>query len=53
MKNNLTVVATVVHNKSLKNLNLFLDSVFLQDDTKFDLLILNDTKKNLIFKKND
>ncbi len=53
MKNNLTVVATVVHNKSLKNLNLFLDSVFLQNDTKFDLLILNDTKKKLIFKKND
>jgi hypothetical protein len=52
MKNNSTVVATVIHNKSLNNLNLLLDSIYLQDDQKFDLLVLNDTKKKLIFRRN-
>ena len=51
MKNNSTVVATVIHDKSLKNLNSFLDSIYLQNDKKFDLMILNDSKKKLIFKK--
>lgn len=50
MNNNLTVVATVVHAKSLKNLNFFLNSVYSQDDKKFDLLILNDSKKQLNLK---
>ena len=51
MRNNSTVVATVIHNKSLKNLNAFLNTIYLQDDKKFDLLILNDSKEKNIFKK--
>lgn len=53
MRNNSTVVATVIHNKSLKNLNAFLNTIYLQDDKKFDLLILNDSKKKLSLKKNN
>ena len=51
MRKNSTVVATVIHDKSLKNLNAFLNTIYLQDDKKFDLLILNDVKKKIIFKK--
>ena len=53
MQKNSTVVATVIHDSSLKNLNAFLNTIYLQDDKKFDLLILNDTKKKLAFKKNN
>ena len=51
MRNNSTVVATVIHNKSLKNLNAFLNTIYLQDDKKFDLLILNDSKEKISLKK--
>ncbi len=51
MRLNSTVVGTVIHLKSLKNLNSFLKSVDAQTDKNFDLLILNVSRKKLNIKK--
>lgn len=46
-----TVVGTVIHQKSLKNLKFFLKSIEAQSDKDFELLILNVSKKKLNLKK--
>ncbi len=51
MRLNSTAVGTVIHLKSLKNLNSFLKSVDAQTDKNFDLLILNVSRKKLNIKK--